>query len=83
MAGSFVLSIVLKLVSAWRAGMGRQAESIATLAEFYTYLKVGAAGYIAIFSTCSVYGLGLVGAGKGLLGGLESIFLLAVGLNKS
>jgi len=63
--------------------MGRQAESIATLAEFYTYLKIRAAGYIAIFSACSVDGLGLLGAGKGLLGGLESIFLLAVGLNKS
>jgi len=69
MAGSFVFSMVPTLVSAWRAGMGWQAESTATLAEFYTYLKVEAAGYIAIFSTCFVYGLGFVVAGKGLSGG--------------
>ena len=58
MAGSFVFSMVLTWVSVWRAGMGRQAESIATLAEFYTYLKVWAAEYIAIFRAFSVYGLG-------------------------
>ena len=69
MAGPFVFSMVLTLVSAWCAGMGRQAGSIATLAEFYTYLKIRAAGYIAIFGACSVDGLGLLGAGKGLLGG--------------